>query len=87
MSCEKPDLAFDLLPEPYQSTLAHFAWIPLFRCLKPELTTMTIRRYVNKALGRFFVTPVIFQLKEVYENSRSHTPLLLILTPGNDPME
>ena len=87
MKCDKADLAFELFPEPYQSTLPHFAWIPLFRCLKPELTTMTIRRYVSKALGRFFVTPVITNLKEVFEDSRAHTPLLLILTPGNDPME
>mmetsp|Transcript_15758 Transcript_15758/g.21326 ORF Transcript_15758/g.21326 Transcript_15758/m.21326 type:complete len:98 (-) Transcript_15758:2003-2296(-) len=40
-----------------------------------------------KSLGRFFVTPLIFSLKEVYENSHAHTPLLLILTPGNDPMD
>lgn len=39
IQCEKADIAFDLLPEPFQSTLPHFAWIPLIRCLKPELTT------------------------------------------------
>lgn len=75
------------MPEPYQSTLAHFAWIPLIRCLKPELTTMAVRRYVSKALGKYFVTPIIFNLREVYEDSAAHTPLLLILTPGNDPMD
>ena len=87
MQCDRQDVVFDLLPEPYQSTLQHFAWIPLIRCLKPELTTQAIRRYVLKSLGRYFVTPLIFSLKEVYENSHAHTPLLLILTPGNDPMD
>ena len=87
MKCDKQEQAFNLLPEPYQSTLAHFAWIPLIRCLKPELTTLAIRRYVSKSLGRFFITPIIFSVKEVFEESKVHTPIMLILTPGNDPMD
>ena len=87
MKCDRQDVAFDLMPEPYLSTLPHFAWIPLIRCLKPELATNTIRRYVLKSLGRYFVTPLIFSLKEVYEDSRYYTPMLIILTPGNDPMD
>ena len=57
------------------------------RCLKPELTTAVIRRYVFKALGKYFVTPIIFSMREVYEGSAAHMPLLLLLTPGNDPMD
>lgn len=87
MKCERAEQAFDLLPEPFQSTLAHFAWIPLIRCLKPELTTQAIRRFVAKSLGRFFVAPIISNLREVFDSSQAHTPLLLILTPGNDPMD
>ena len=87
MLCERADHAFDLLPEPFQSSLPHFAWVPLIRCLKPELTTLAIRRYVAKSLGRYFVAPIIFNLREVYESSQVSTPLLLILTPGNDPMD
>ena len=87
MRSEKAEAAFEQLPEPYQSTLPHFAWIPLIRCLKPELTTLAIRRYVAKSLGRFFVTPIIYNLREVYDGSAVHTPLLLLLTPGNDPMD
>lgn len=75
------------MPEPYQSTLPHFAWIPLIRCLKPELTTQAIRRYVAKSLGKYFITPIIFSVKDAFMDSKCHTPLLLILTPGNDPME
>lgn len=78
---------FDLLPEPYQSSLPYFAWIPLIRCLKPELTTMAIKRYIQKTLGGYFITPIIYHLKEALELSRPSTPLMLILTPGNDPMD
>ena len=87
MHCDKGEQAFELLPEPYQSTLPHFAWIPLVRCIKPELTTAAIRRYVQKSLGKFFITPIIFHVKDAFNDSKYHTPLLLILTPGNDPME
>jgi hypothetical protein len=54
------DNVFNELPEPYQSNLSYFAWIPLIRVLRPELTTACIRRYVLKALGPFFVQPLIF---------------------------
>lgn len=86
MNAEKEHV-FNALPEPYQSTLNYFAWIPLMRVLKPELTTASIRRYVLKSLGPFFVQPIIFQISEIFNESKVHTPLLLLLTPGNDPME
>jgi len=33
------------------------------------------------------VTPIIYQMKEIFDDSTPASPLLLILTPGNDPME
>jgi len=47
----------EALPEPYYSALPYFAWVPLVRVLKPELTTQAIRRLVRKSLGAYFVTP------------------------------
>jgi dynein heavy chain len=55
--------------------------------LKPELTTAAIRRYVVKSMGPYFVQPIIFQISEIFNDSKVHTPMLLLLTPGNDPME
>jgi len=78
---------FDLLPEPYHTQLTYFALIPLMRILRPELTTATIRRYVQSSLGQFFVQPIIFQVNDIVEQSKVYTPMLLLLTPGNDPME
>jgi hypothetical protein len=86
MSCSK-DTVFEALPEPYYSSLNHFAWIPLVRVLRPELTTATIRRFVLKSLGAYFVHPIIFQISEIFNESKAHTPMLLLLTQGNDPME
>jgi hypothetical protein len=86
MKSERKDF-FELIPEPYQTSLPYFAWIPLVRVLKPEKTTDAIKRYVRKSLSEYFVTPIIFQRREALDESNSITPLLLILTPGNDPME
>jgi dynein heavy chain len=87
INTEQAERAFEALPEPFQSNLTHFGWISLFKAMKPEMTTMAIRRFVEKSLGSAFTKTEIIHLKEVYDNSKPHTPLLLILTPGNDPME
>lgn len=46
-----------------------------------------IQKYVEKALGQTFVRPIMESLDEVYQDSKPHVPIILILTPGNDPME
>jgi len=46
-----------------------------------------VRTYIEKALGKYFVSSIHYDLSEVYAESTPYTPLLLILTPGNDPME
>ena len=74
-------------PEPFQNLLPDFALILLHKVLKPEKTIVMIQRYIEKALGSFFIKPLIFSLEDVYADSKPHIPLILILTPGNDPME
>jgi dynein heavy chain len=46
-----------------------------------------IERYIDKTLGSFFVKPIIHSLDDIYSDSKYFMPLMLILTPGNDPME
>lgn len=46
-----------------------------------------INRYIEKTLGSFFIKPIIYNLDDIYGDSKSHIPIILILTPGNDPME
>jgi dynein heavy chain len=62
--------------------------ILLYQVLKPGEVVDQIKKYVNKALGEdaFNRPPVI--LKDVYDSKvKASTPILLLLTPGNDPME
>jgi dynein heavy chain len=46
-----------------------------------------IKKYIEKSMGQFFIKPIIYSLDEVYLDSRPYAPIILILTPGNDPME
>lgn len=38
-------------------------------------------------MGSFFTKPIIQSLDDIFDESKPHVPILLILTPGNDPME
>lgn len=46
-----------------------------------------MERYIEKAMGSFFIRPILHSLEDMFNDSRAHIPLLLILTPGNDPMD
>ena len=46
-----------------------------------------IQNYIEKAMGTYFIKPNIYSLEEVFLESKSSIPIILILTPGNDPME
>lgn len=61
--------------------------ILLHKILKPEKTISMIEKYIEKALGSYFLKPPQYALEEIYADSKPHVPIMLILTPGNDPME
>lgn len=47
-----------------------------------------VSRYIERALGPAFVSPAPSILKRTYDDrSKPSAPILLLLTPGNDPME
>jgi hypothetical protein len=56
------------------------------RVLKPEMITSNVRRHALKLLGPYFVTTMIFQIGYIFNESKVYTPMLLLLTPVNDPM-
>ena len=77
------------IPAPYSDPETPlFAIILLTRVLKPHQTMIAIKLFVERALGPEFVHPSSVNLKELYDaRSKATTPMLLLLTPGNDPME
>mmetsp|Transcript_10117 Transcript_10117/g.7583 ORF Transcript_10117/g.7583 Transcript_10117/m.7583 type:complete len:361 (+) Transcript_10117:1154-2236(+) len=81
------EVADEPIPEPFNSILPDFSCLLLFKVLKPEKTVTMVRRYIEKALGEFFVRPIITGLNEIFRDSKAFIPIILILTPGNDPMD
>ena len=58
--------ANESLPEPYNNLLPDFAVILIHKVLKPEKTIVMIQRYIDRALGSFFVRPPTQSLEEVF---------------------
>jgi hypothetical protein len=81
--------AADGAPSPYSELeTPQFASILLRRALKPARALGAMKRYVERALGPSFVRPSPPNLKDLFDaRSRAGTPMLLLLTAGNDPME
>lgn len=46
-----------------------------------------IQDFIEKSIGSYFVKPIFYNFEDIYKESSSSVPILLILTPGNDPME
>lgn len=81
------EISSEPIPDPFNTYLPDFSQILLYKILKPEQTIIMIQNYIEKALGTYFIKPIMYSLDEVFLESKSSIPLLLILTPGNDPMD
>eukprot|EP00111_Clytia_hemisphaerica_P023720 TCONS_00069889-protein len=67
------------------SNLTNFHYLFLIKKLKPDYFTEAVSNYVASTIGREFVTPSVFDLKDLYAESDCRTPVMFILAPGADP--
>ncbi|GBG26414.1 Dynein heavy chain 7, axonemal [Hondaea fermentalgiana] len=58
----------------------------VLRSLRPDRVVPAVRDYVAKTMGPRFVEPPRFDLEACWQDSRPHTPLVFVLSPGSDPM-
>ena len=61
--------------------------LALFKILKPEHIITIVKQVINKALGEDTLSIKQTTMKDAYNQSSSRIPLMIILTPGNDPMQ
>ena len=66
----------------------NFHRIMILRIIRPDKVIPAIQDLicVEKELGQTFIQPPPFDLKRNYEEARCTTPIILILSPGADPM-
>lgn len=65
-----------------------FHRIMILRILRPDKVISAIQNLIceEKELGSQYIEPPPFDLKKCYEESKATTPIILILSPGADPM-
>lgn len=60
----------------------------LLRVLRPDKVIPIIQKLIKteKELGKGFITPPTFDMKKTLNDSRPSTPIIIVLSPGADPM-
>jgi len=59
----------------------------IMRILRPDKVTQMISKIVESLPEtRKFVSPPAFDIAELYSNSKNKAPIILVISPGADPM-
>ena len=66
--------------------LTDFEKMCVRRCLRPDKVLPMVAEFVKKHLGAQYIEPPPFSLEECYADSSALSPLVFILSPGQDPM-
>lgn len=84
---EHPDpseFTFSITAEKYTRGLKRLI---IMRLIRPDKLVPAISKFVVENLGENFITPPLFDLKQVFSDSKCDTPLIFVLSPGSDPMK
>ena len=58
----------------------------LLRILRPECVLSAVRAFITAHLGADFAAPPLFDLGKSFAESAPSRPLILLLSPGADPV-
>eukprot|EP00771_Trimastix_marina_P003253 gnl/Trimastix_PCT/4478.p1 GENE.gnl/Trimastix_PCT/4478~~gnl/Trimastix_PCT/4478.p1 ORF type:complete len:2540 (-),score=952.78 gnl/Trimastix_PCT/4478:132-6824(-) len=75
----------DVLPDGWHDRLDQFQRMLVLRCLRPDKMSEAIQDFVKNNFGKKFVQPPNFNLPLSYRDSTATTPLIFILSSGNNP--
>lgn len=73
-------------PGSWDEKLTAFQKLLIVRVLRPDKLTIAISEFVEKQMGRKFITPPPFDIGKSFGDSNCLAPLIFILSPGSDPM-
>lgn len=74
------------LPGKWDTKLSAFQKLLVIRLLRPDKLTTAIADFVERQLGRKYITPPPFDIAKSFGDSNCLAPLIFILSPGSDPM-
>lgn len=72
------------LPEKYQKA-SRLEKMLLVKLLKPSSLLKAIESFVKSELGEFYLKKQIFNIKQAFAETDNVTPMIFILTAGDDP--
>jgi dynein heavy chain, axonemal len=60
----------------------------IMRILRPDRAVAMVQRLIvaEEELGRDYIIPPAFDMMEIYSDSNNKSPLIIVLSPGADPM-
>ena len=58
------------------------------RSLRPDKVQQIIQKIVKnqKELGKFYLLPPTFSMENLFNDSTNKTPIIIVISPGADPM-
>ncbi|XP_047030670.1 dynein axonemal heavy chain 12 [Helicoverpa zea] len=74
------------LPGVWDTKLTQFQKLLIVRILRPDKLTIAISDFVERQMGRKYITPPPFDIGKSFGDSNCLAPLIFILSPGSDPM-
>lgn len=82
---EKPEEA--LIPGEWHNKTAesYLQRMILVRCLRPDRIVFMVYQFITDNLGKQYVEPPPFNLRDTFDESTNTIPLVFVLSPGVDP--
>lgn len=69
-----------------QKEIQEFQVLLLQKTLRPDLFVQNLKTFINNTIGPEFTKSDPFSLDAIFKESNAATPLIFILSPGNDPL-
>ena len=58
----------------------------IMRIMRPDKVTQMIMQIIEKEMGAEYTRAVYFDIQELYSNSNNKAPIIIVISPGADPM-
>jgi len=72
-------------PGPFARLKGTFHALMLLKAVRDEKVAAALSAYVAMSMGRAFAEFPVVQLKQVFPDTNSHTPIVFLLSSGSDP--
>ena len=73
------------MPDGWDVKLEIFDRLIIWRVLQPQRVQTGIAYYVANTIGEKFAQATNANIKHIYKDSDSRTPIIFVLSPGADP--